>query len=223
MQFTQPKDTGGPISRQPLHEQVADRVRDMIIEGRLPPGARVNESRLCEELGVSRTPMREAVRKLAGEGLIILRPGRSTLVRSFTAEEVKDMLDVIAELEAMAGRKACQVASDREIEEIRAVHDDMMMHFEAGERLLYFKLNQQIHSMIVEVAKNGVLAEMHGILQARMKRIRFIGHNAPQNWHDAVSEHQEMIEALSERKGDDLAAILQRHIRNTWKRVNAAI
>ena len=107
MQILQPQDIETPIERQPLHQLVASRVRDMIIEGRLAPGDQVNESRLCEELGVSRTPMREAIRTLSSEGLIVLRPGRSTIVRAFTPEEVKDMLDVIAELEALAGRRAC--------------------------------------------------------------------------------------------------------------------
>lgn len=223
MQNTQPQADETPIARQPLHELVAGRVRDMIIEGRLAPGDQVNESRLCTELGVSRTPMREAIRTLVGEGLIVLRPGRSTIVRAFTAAEVQDMLDVIAELEAMAGQKACQSASDAQIDRVQDVHDAMMHHFRAGERLDYYKLNQQIHSMIVAVAGNATLVEMHGVLQARMKRIRFIGHNAPENWRGAIQEHQEMMIALRNRRGDDLAQVLRLHLQNTWHRVSTAI
>lgn len=195
----------------------------MIIEGHLAPGEPVTESTLCAELGVSRTPMREAIRTLAGEGLIVLRPGRSTVVRAFTTEEVGDMLDVIAELEAMAGRQACVNASDEDIAVIRAVHDRMIAHFHAGERMAYYKLNQQIHSLIVEAAGNATLAEMHGLLQARMKRIRFVGHNAPENWKGAVQEHQEMIAALSNLDGAALEEVLRRHIANTWVRVQDAI
>ena len=84
------------IERLPLHEVVAGRVRDLIIEGRLAPGEEVSEPMLCELLGVSRTPIREAIRTLAGEGLIVLRPGRSTIVRQFTREEVRGMLEVAA-------------------------------------------------------------------------------------------------------------------------------
>ena len=223
MQNTQPQDVEDPIARQPLHELVAGRVRDMIIEGRLAPGDQVNESRLCAELGVSRTPMREAIRTLAGEGLITLRPGRSTIVRAFTPAEVKEMLDVIAELEALAGQKACANASDAEIATIQSVHDAMMDHFRAGERLAYYKLNQTIHSMIVAASGNSTLVEMHDLLQSRMKRIRFVGHNAPENWQGAVAEHEEMIAALMNRNGSDLAAVLRRHIENTWSRVKTAI
>ncbi len=223
MQTTQPQESTPPIARQPLHELVANRVRDMIIEGRLSPGDQVNESRLCTELGVSRTPMREAIRTLAGEGLIILRPGRSTIVRAFTATEVRDMLDVIAELEGLAGQKACQTASDAEIAEIEAVHSAMMEHFRAGERLAYYKLNQRIHSMIVAASGNTILAEVHDLLQGRMKRIRFIGSSAPEDWQGAASEHEEIVDALRTRRGDDLAEVLQRHIKNTWLRVETAV
>ena len=223
MRSAQPSSEDVPIARQPLHELVASRVRDMIIEGRLAPGDQVNESRLCADLGVSRTPMREAIRTLVGEGLIVLRPGRSTIVRAFTPEEVRDMLDVIAELEALAGRQACANATEAQIGAIAAVHVQMLAHFEAEERLPYYKLNQEIHSMIVAASGSPVLSELHGVLQARMKRIRFVGHNAPANWAGAVGEHEEMMAALLARDGNALEEVLRRHILNTWHRVAKAI
>ncbi|MEO1491584.1 MAG: GntR family transcriptional regulator [Pseudomonadota bacterium] len=219
----QPRADDTQIQRQPLHALVASRVRDMIIEGQLAPGDQVNESRLCVDLGVSRTPMREAIRSLAVEGLIVLRPGRSTIVRAFTPEEVQDMLTVIAELEAMAGRQACETATDAQIAEIVAVHDQMVRHYDARERLDYYKLNQTIHSMIVAASGSPTLSELHGVLQGRMKRIRFIGHNAPANWQGAVAEHEEMIAALVRRDAAVLAEVLRRHIRNTWSRVEPSL
>jgi len=87
----------------------------------------------------------------------------------------------------------------------------------------YYKLNQQIHSMIVAASGNATLVEMHGLLQSRMKRIRFIGHNAPENWRGAVLEHEEMMVALRNRQGSALAEVLRRHIENTWLRVETAI
>lgn len=223
MRTKQQPDIALPIERQSLQEMIAGRVRDMIIEGHLPPGEPVNESRLCLSLGVSRTPMREAVHTLAAEGLVVLRPGRSSIVRAFSREEVRDMLDVIGELEAMAGRKACEHAGDDDIAEICAIHDMMIAHYKAGERLEYYKLNQTIHSSIVAAAASGALAEMHSLLQSRMKRIRFVGHNAPENWRGAVEEHEEMIAALKDRDSERLAEVLRRHIANTWDRVSARV
>lgn len=207
------------IERLPLHEVVAGRVRDLIIEGQLAPGEEVSEPMLCELLGVSRTPIREAIRTLAGEGLIVLRPGRSTIVRQFVREEVRGMLDVIAELEAMAARQICATASTAQIQAIAQVHEQMMRHFEAGERLPYYKLNQRVHSMVVEATGNQALMEVHELLQARMKRIRYVGNGTPDRWASAAEEHSAMIAALSARNPEAAEAAMRIHIQNTWLRI----
>lgn len=207
------------IERLPLHEVVAGRVRDLIIEGQLAPGDEVSEPMLCELLGVSRTPIREAIRTLAGEGLIVLRPGRSTIVRQFTREEVRGMLVVIAELEAMAARTICAEASDEQIAAIAQAHDEMIRHFEAGERLPYYKLNQSIHSMVVAATGNESLVEVHELLQARMKRIRYVGNGTPDKWAGAAQEHVEMMAALQARNGEAAAAAMRKHLANTWERI----
>jgi len=211
------------IERLPLHEVVAGRVRDLIIEGRLAPGEEVSEPMLCELLGVSRTPIREAIRTLAGEGLIVLRPGRSTIVRQFTREEVRGMLEVIAELEAMAARQVCARATDARIGEIVAVHRQMMHHFEARERLPYYKLNQAVHSLIVSSTGNAALAEVHELLQARMKRIRYIGNDTPERWVSAATEHEAMVEALIARDAAAAERAIRTHLDNTWNRIKDAV
>lgn len=212
-----------PLERRTLHAQVVDRLRDLITEGRLTPGEKLNEVQVCAELGVSRTPFREALKTLAGEGLIETHSGRSATVRSYSPEEVQGMLEVMAEIEALAGRLACERASNAEIAAIHAVHAEMLDLYARRERLAYYKLNQRIHTMIAAVSRNPTLVELHANLQARMKRIRFIGHNAPENWHNAVTEHQAMDEALARRDGDALAAILRGHLLNTWQRVRGAL
>lgn len=213
----------GLIARHTLHDAVATRVRDMIIEGRVAPGERINEVRLGAALGVSRTPLREALKTLASEGLIELQPGRGAVVRKFSPDDVHHMLEVIAELEAFAGRLAAERASDAEIAAIAAVHAEMMRLYAAGERLEYYKNNQRIHSMIVAAAANPTLAEIHANLQARMKRIRFIGNSEPGKWRAAVEEHEEMVRALGRRDGARLAAVMKLHLENTWLRVRDSV
>lgn len=212
----------GQIERKPLHEIVAGRIRDLIIEGELVPGGDVNEARLCDLLGVSRTPIREAIRTLAGEGLIVLRPSRSTIVRQFAPDEVYDMLEVIAELESLAVRRACSSASDTQIAAINRAHAQMMRHFEAKDRLPYYKLNQQIHSLIVEAGGNTSLVEVHDMLQARMKRIRYEGHAGPDNWTSAAEEHVRINEAILARNAGVAADAIRTHIQNTWQRIMGA-
>lgn len=213
----------GPIRRTALHDTLVSHLRDMIIEGDLSPGTRLHEGQLGEQLGVSRTPLREAIKYLASEGLVELVPSRGAVVKRFSAKDVHDMLTVLQTLEELAGKLACEAASDQGIAEVRALHDEMVRRYKAGDRLQYYKLNQQIHSAIVQLAANAALADMHSVLQTRLKRIRFIGHEGPEKWAAAVSEHEEMVVALEARNKAKLSEVLGRHLMNAWERVRDAV
>ena len=114
------------ITNRSLHDQVVSRVRDLIIEGVLEPGSRIDEARLIEELEVSRTPFREALRTLAAEGLVIVRPSKGSIVRKLTREDVFSMLEVLAHLERLAGELACARAGDEQIQALVDLHQRMM-------------------------------------------------------------------------------------------------
>ena len=208
-----------PIVRRSLHDEVASRVRDMIIEGALAPGERIYEEQLAKVLGVSRTPMREALKTLASEGLIELATARGALVKRFSPKDVRDMLDVLAVLESFAARLACKAASDEQIAELRALHERMKVFFQARNRLEYYKLNQDFHSGVLRLSGNAALQGAHLAIQARLKRIRYIGNSEPQKWNDAMAEHEEMIRRLEARDAGGLAAILALHMEHTWERV----
>lgn len=212
-------DTGGPLQWRSLHETVTARLRDLIVEGQLPEGSRIVERELCEKLGISRTPLREAFKVLAVEGLVEILPNRGALVARLGPVEARDMLRVIAKLEALAGELACTEASDEEIRAIRAMHDEMLTHYHTGERSSYFRLNQEIHLAIVSCARNTSLQPVHARLHARMKRIRFRGNDAPRNWSAAVADHEEIIVALERRDAKATGALLQRHLENSWLRL----
>jgi DNA-binding GntR family transcriptional regulator len=212
-----------PIVRRSLHDEVASRVRDMIIEGSLEPGARIYEEQLAKTLGVSRTPMREALKTLASEGLVELAAARGALVKRFSPKDVRDMLDVLAVLESFAARLACKEASDDQIAELRALHERMAAFFKAKNRLEYYKLNQDFHSGVLRLSGNAALQSAHLAIQSRLKRIRYIGNSEPRKWKDAMAEHDEMIRRLEKRDGDGLAAILAQHMEHTWERVKAIL
>jgi len=216
-------DSRGPIVRPTLHDAIVARVRDMIIEGELVPGTRLHEGNLGKMLGVSRTPLREALKFLVSEGLLELSPGRGAVVRQFTAKDVHDSLIVIGNLEGLAGRLACEHATDAEIREVRQLHDRMIDMYEKRDRLPYFKLNQSIHSAILRLSKNDALVSVHSVLQARLKRIRYIGNEGPEKWAGAVADHEEMIDALEARDADRLSKVLTVHMEKTWERVRNAI
>jgi DNA-binding GntR family transcriptional regulator len=208
-----------PLSRPTLHGQLVDRVRTLIVEGQLAPGTRIHEGELGKALGVSRTPLREALKVLASEGLVELVQGRGAVVRKLTGKDVAEMLDVLRALETLAARLACRNATDAQIAALRRTHDEMIAFYEAGNRLDYYWRNQAIHAGLADLSGNALLATMHATIQARMKRIRFIGNEEPGGWTAAVAEHREMIAALEARDEARLAAVVARHLDETWKRV----
>ena len=208
-----------PVRKRSLHDQVADRVRDLIIEGHLTPGERIDEASLVERLGVSRTPFREALRTLAAEGLVDIRPSRGAHVRRLSPDEVLSMLEVLGELERLAGRLVVERAGEAALEELLAIHETMMVRYAARERLEYYKLNQRFHSRVAELSGNATLLEVQANIQARLKRIRFIGNGDEAKWAAAVAEHERMAGAIRARDGAALGECLHAHLMATWERV----
>ncbi len=212
-----------PIDRPSLHDEVVDRVREMILDGELPPGGRVHEHALCKLLGVSRTPLREAFKVLASEGLLELRPNRGATVTRLTGEGVEEMFEVMGALEALAGELACRRIGDDAIAMIRAVHYEMLAEHARGDLGAYFRLNQDIHRRIVEAADNATLAATVNGLAARIRRARYQANLSRERWDRAVAEHGDILAALEARDGPRLAALLKQHLRNKCEVVKAAI
>ncbi|MDR0440621.1 MAG: GntR family transcriptional regulator [Candidatus Accumulibacter sp.] len=211
------------IERASLHDMVVSRIRDMIIEGYLGVGERIHEGQLCQQLGISRTPLREALKVLASEGLVELFPNRGAVVYRLTQKDARDMMDVLAHLEQMAAPLTCRNASDEEIGGLARLHGEMLKFYAARDRLNYFKINQQIHSQLIALSGNESLYLVHDILQTRMRRIRFIGDRTEETWADAVAEHEKMMAALKARDGRQLSATMVNHIMGSWERIESVI
>jgi len=209
------------ISRLPLTGQVATTIRDMIVQDKFKPGERIRERQLSKELNVSRTPLREALKILAGERLIDILPNRGAVVADPAPDEVRELLQVLGALEALGGRLAAECATDQEISEIRALHFEMLAAYSRKDRLTYFKLNQMIHKSIVAASRNAVLIEAHDQFNARVYRVRYRSNQRNALWHEAIHQHETIIEALESRDGTLLAQRLSSHLGNTWTKVSA--
>lgn len=209
------------VYRLPLTQQVAAAVRDMIIQDELRPGERVRERELTERLNVSRTPLREALKLLAAEGLLELLPNRGAIVADPAPEQVRDRLELLGVLEGLAGEWAAKRASNEEIAEIRALHFEMLAAYSRQDRLAYFKLNQAIHAAIVKASLSKDLIDLHGRVNAQVYRIRYRSNLRNQKWHTAVEEHENILKALEARDAERLGAILRNHLGSTWIKVNA--
>ncbi len=156
---------------------------------------------------------------LASEGLVELVPSRGALVRQLTGKDVQDMLAVLIALEDMAAPLACSHASDAQIQEVRQLHDEMLAFYRAGNRLQYFKRNQQIHTQLIAISGNESLALVHETVQSRMRRVRYLGDQDDSTWKGAVSDHEEIIAALEARDAARLKQAMTHHLQQTWERV----
>jgi DNA-binding GntR family transcriptional regulator len=202
------------ISRRSLHEELAARLRDMITEGALPAGKKIPERELCEKFGVSRTPLREALKVLASEGLINLNQNRGAVVASLTRADLEEVFPIMGSLEALSGSLACARMSDADIKAVETLHHQMVRSFEEGDRPTYFKLNQAIHRAILVGSGNETLVAMHQMLAGRIHRARYMANDDAARWRAAVEEHERILAALQERDGPRLAVVLSDHLRN---------
>ena len=204
--------TSQTIIRKSLHHELVDRLQTLIINSELKPGGRVPEKELCDQFGVSRTPLREALKVLASDGLVRLEPNRGAWVTQVTEEEVEEVFPVLGALEALSGELACKHITDAEIEEVRALHADMIESYERRDLDAYFSINQKIHRAILTAARNGTLATSCQALSLRMQRARYLANMTDGRWFDAVQEHEKILQYLVARDGKQLAITLLNHM-----------
>ena len=209
-----------PIVRQSLHEELVGRLRDLIVDGDLAPGVKIPEKELCEQFGVSRTPLREALKVLASESLVTLTPNRGASASLITIEDLEEVFPVMGALEALAGELACQNMTAREIASVRSLHKRMMAHYRQKQLKPYFQLNQSIHEAILSGSRNNSLQSMYRSLAGRVRRARYFANMSQKRWDQAAAEHEEMIVALEARDGTKLAEILKRHLQNKFETVS---
>ncbi len=202
------------LARQALPHQAAARLRGMLIEGMIAPGAKLNERELCEQLKISRTPLREAIKMLASEGLVELLPNRGAVALSLSEQDVVDTFEVMANLEAQSGELAAARITDGELAEIRALHFEMLAAYTRRDLPRYYALNAQIHALINAAAKNPVLTRTYAQLNARLQALRFRSNQDGQKWQRAVDEHERMIDALARRDAAAMRAVLVEHLDN---------
>lgn len=200
------------IPRQVLHQQVVARLRQEIIEGALPPGAKLNERELSDQLQVSRTPLREAIKMLAAEGLVELLPNRGAVVLQLSEQDVYDTFEVIGCLEGQAGALAAERIGDAELGEIRALHFEMLAAHARRDLPAYYTLNSAIHRQINTAARNRVLTQTYTQINARLQSLRFRSNFDEAKWAHAVEEHGQMIEALTARDAERLRQLLVTHL-----------
>ena len=195
------------------------RLKGLIADGALPPGAKLVEKELCDSFGVSRTPLREAIRALAAEGVVVVTPNRGAAVATVTEDQILESFQVMGALEGLAGELAAPRMTGAQLDALRRAHAAMLDCRQAGDLDGYYAQNRAIHDVIFDAAGNGTLAETRQIIHRRIVNLRFIARIADDEWATAIAEHEEMLVALEARDGSALGAVLRRHLESKRRQV----
>ena len=211
-----------PIGRTALAVEISNHLRQMIFEGALEPGEKVREKLLTEQFGVSRTPLREALKVLAAEGLLELIPNRGAVITRQSPDELDEVFGVLAVLEGLAGELAAKAASDEDLARVSDMTRQLRQSFDNADRPEYFRINQAIHRAILEAASNDTLARSHELLAYRAQRARYQANLTPERWRVAVEEHEAIAEALEARDADRCSALMRSHLLNKLASIKSA-
>ena len=215
-------DNIAPERPRSLAEQSADKLRELILFEKLPPGLPVNERDLSDVLGVSRTPIRDAIKILEVEGLIDYSETRRPRVADPDIETLSQWLIIQGALEGLAGEQACIHASNEELKDIAAIQSQMVDFAESDDRMRLFTLDMEFHNAIVKAAHLPALVETHNLYNSRLWRARFISSQRRANRHQQMMKHQAIVDALLDRDGQAASKALTTHLRNAISNIKAA-
>ncbi len=201
-----------PSQRRSLSAETADKLRELILLEKLPPGMHIPERDLAEALGISRTPMREALRLLEAEGLVDHTPTRRSRVANPSVEELSQSMIVLGTLEALGGELACAHASDSQLEAIDALNRRMLAESGDGSPVEFFKTDMNFHTRIIAASGNASLVETHAKYNAKLWRARFLSSRRMLGRATTLQQHQDITDALLARDAAAAALAMRTHI-----------
>jgi DNA-binding GntR family transcriptional regulator len=206
-----------------LRERVYDHLRDQILEGILAPGTELAEVALSEQLGVSRGPLREAIGRLAAEGLVTVRPRRGAVVRSLSEEEFLEFYQVREAIEGMAVKLAVPRLTDEDFEALEALNREMDEHGARNEVESFFEANLAFHGRLLEASGNAKLQEVYRQLLDQIGRYRMRSLTLRGNLRRSVAEHAAILRAAKRRDAERAAQLMADHIRVPQRRLKRGL
>ncbi|WP_172329115.1 GntR family transcriptional regulator [Mangrovicoccus sp. HB161399] len=195
-----------------LPEKIADQIRRDILRGRFAPGSPLKERETALEMDVSRTPMREAIRILSKEGLVILRPARSPVIADPSLQDIADAIDVLRALELLSGELACRRASDGDLARIAAMQEKMAAEYDTLDTVDLFEIDMGFHTAIVEAAHNPALLGTYRAYLERLWRARYLSASQRRSRDRVLRQHGDIVEGLVARDPDKVAAAMRAHL-----------
>jgi DNA-binding GntR family transcriptional regulator len=201
-----------PLARRALYEDVADRLRAQIFARELEPGAWIDELKLAADYGISRTPLREALKVLAAEGLVTMRPRRGAYVAEMSRDDVRQVYHLLALLESDAAAEAARRASDEQLALLARLHE--RLEKQARQRDAFFAANEQFHLALLDAAGNRWRAQIVADLRKVMKLNRHHSLFRQGRLAESLAEHRALMAALAAREAAKAARLMREHFAN---------
>ena len=200
------------IEKATLHMRIADSLREMIMTGELKEGDRINENELCSAMGISKTPLREALRVLSGEGLISVVPNRGSFISKPTLSEIREMFEVMSVLEGVCARAAAAKMDSAQLHVLEKLHDGLEGEFQRRDPKAYIRINNRYHAFVQELAGNRTLNQIVDGLRKKILMYRFQSLNLPGRFEESIREHRELLDAFRDRRAQKAERIMKGHL-----------
>jgi DNA-binding GntR family transcriptional regulator len=202
------------ITKKTLHEEIVDRLRDLIMTGELKEGDRIKEDHLCSLMGISKTPFREALRILSAEKLIKHIPNRGSYVSKPTLKEIKEMFDCMSVLEGACARRAAEKMTNGDFRKLERFHEKLEINFQRRDQKNYIRFNNLYHTFLQELAGNQTCNNIINGLREKILLYRFESLNLPGRFEKSIQEHRELMKAFRERDHERVESLMRAHLEN---------
>ena len=200
------------IKPKAIHEEVTSQIREMIRDGIFVKGQKIDEKYICESMGVSRTPVREALRTLNAEGLVELIPNKGTYVSDPPMEVIQDLFEVISVLEGTSARLATQKMNDRDFAKIESLHQDLERYYTVRDHKAYLQRNHVLHELIEDINGNKVLKQVIDGLRQKILLYRYRQLYEKYRFDQSIQEHRDLLEAFRKRDAALAEITMKRHL-----------
>lgn len=204
----------GVISSNSLKNRVLNRIQKDILNGRYKPGEILTETGLCTELGVGRTPVREAIRQLELEGLVQLIPNRGVVVRGISTKDIEDIYTIRMMIEGLAARWAAENIDEQELKDLKETIELEEFYTVKKDTEQLLKLDSKFHEIIFKASKSKTLLQVLRIFHKNVRRARDASFSSPGRAMKVLEEHKAIYEAISRRDGDEAEKVTTRHVKN---------
>lgn len=201
-------------SYKPLRELVSDALREAIVNGTLRAGERLMEIQLAEDMGVSRTPVREAIRKLELEGFVVMLPRKGAYVADLSIKDINEVFEIRSALDGLAAGLAAERITEGELEQLERLLVEIGNSIEQGDLDLAVEIDTRFHDVLYKASRNDRLVGFIGNLRELFQRFRTISMGYPGRLKETIEEHKRLVEAISQRDVELAQTLAREHMEN---------